>query len=157
MQTNSFPTRVSEDLKWEHFQILLYKEDKVGSNGNVNLFPTAVRFLIRTLKMQASYVAKPHSHVPLSIFHRREATSLGDQYTISFEVMTKDWSSYCHRHTLSSVHTAIVTHCHHRRRLTEVLQGLFNLLGREVNVGIWRNEGCVEPVVVVITVDGVGS
>lgn len=41
--------------------------------------------------------------------------------------------------------------------LTEVFQCLFNLLGGEVYVGIWRNEGCMEPVVVVITVDGVGS
>lgn len=44
-----------------------------------------------------------------------------------------------------------------RELLTEVLQRLFDLLGCEVNVGIWRNEGCMEPVVVVITVDGVGS
>ena len=44
-----------------------------------------------------------------------------------------------------------------RKLLTEVLQRLFNLLGREVNVGIWRNEGRMEPVVVVITVDGVSS
>ena len=41
--------------------------------------------------------------------------------------------------------------------LTEVLQRLLNLLGREVNVDIWRNERGVKPVVVVITVDGVGS
>ena len=48
---------------------------------------------------------------------------------------------------------------HHEKggSLTEVLQRLLNLLGREVNVGIWRNEGGVEPVVVVITVDGVSS
>lgn len=44
-----------------------------------------------------------------------------------------------------------------RELLTEVFQRLFDLLGCEVNVGIWRNEGCMEPVVVVITVDGVGS
>lgn len=41
--------------------------------------------------------------------------------------------------------------------LTEVLQRLLDLLGGEVDVGIWRNEGCVQPVVVVITVDGVSS
>lgn len=56
----------------------------------------------------------------------------------------KDWSSQCHPPTKGEL-------------LTEVLQGLFNLLGCEVNVGIWRKEGCVEPVVVVITVDGISS
>lgn len=48
---------------------------------------------------------------------------------------------------------------HHKKgeSLTEVLQCLLNLLGREVNVGIRRNEGGMKPVVVVITVDGVSS
>lgn len=41
--------------------------------------------------------------------------------------------------------------------LTEVFQRLLNLLGCEVDVGIWRNDGGVQPVVVVITVDGVSS
>lgn len=31
------------------------------------------------------------------------------------------------------------------------------MLGGEVNVGIWREEGGVEPVVVVIAIDGVSS
>lgn len=53
---------------------------------------------------------------------------------------------------------AITLLCPQRGRLlTEVFQGLFNLLGCEVDVGIWGNERCVQPVIVVVTVDGVGS
>lgn len=41
--------------------------------------------------------------------------------------------------------------------LTEVFQRLLDLLGGEVDVGVWGKERRVEPVVVVITVDGVSS
>lgn len=41
-------------------------------------------------------------------------------------------------------------------RLTEVFECLFNLLVGQVESGLWRHEGSVQPVIVVVAVDGVG-
>lgn len=40
-------------------------------------------------------------------------------------------------------------------KLTEVLEGLFDLLGGQVEPGVWRHQGSVEPVIVVVAVDRV--
>lgn len=40
--------------------------------------------------------------------------------------------------------------------LTEVLECLFDLLGGQVEPGVRRHQGRVEPVIVVVAVDGVG-
>lgn len=41
-------------------------------------------------------------------------------------------------------------------RLTEVFECLFDLLGGQVEPGVRRHQGRVDPVIVVVAVDGVG-